>query len=93
MSLCTVSKRLRQQALIDSIRTAPLGLTVLSLRMGSSAWILLVNTQHEVSVLIAYISRAARIPGSSLVGLVTGLTSHVTKAGQPAVMRDITLGT
>jgi hypothetical protein len=59
-----------------TIRTAPLGLTMLSLCMGSSAWILLVNTQHEVSALIAYISRAARIPGSSLVDLVTG--AHFT---------------
>ena len=72
MSLCTVSKRLRQQVLMGTIRTAPLGLTMLSLCMGSSAWILLVNTQHEISALMAYISRAARIPGSSLVGLVTG---------------------
>ena len=72
MSLCTVSKRLRQQVLMGTIRTAPLGLTMLSLCMGSSPWILLVNTQHEISALMAYISRAARIPGSSLVGLVTG---------------------
>jgi hypothetical protein len=61
---------------MGTIRTAPLGLTMLSLCMGSSAWILLVNTQHEASALMAYISRAARIPGSSLVGLVTG--AHFT---------------
>ena len=79
MSLCTVSKRLRQQALIDTIRTAPLGLTMLSLCMDSSAWILLVNTQHEVSALMTHISRAARIPGQSLVDLVTDAHFHMLR--------------
>ena len=85
---------MRPQSLLATISIMHPGRVMVSPRASRWAWIALVHAQHAVSVLITHISACWAEAGLvvSRPWRPTTPTSCVTKARQPAVMRDITLG-